>query len=67
MQNKIEPTLTWQDVSDTINPEQYAQIRGISVGKAREIFNSKNFPRLPRNRNKTTCRQASSKTLWYGN
>lgn len=46
MQTKIKPTLNWVDVPDTINPEHYAQVRGISVGKAREIFNSKNFPRI---------------------
>lgn len=44
MQNKLEPTMTWEDASDTITPDIYAKIRGISSQKARDRFKEKNFP-----------------------
>ena len=45
MQTK-KPTVTFQDLPDTISPIDYANWRGIGENKAREIFNSKGFPRL---------------------
>lgn len=36
----------YEDLSDTITPLDYADWRGIGENKAREIFNSKGFPRL---------------------
>lgn len=34
------------DLPDTITPYDYADWRGIGENKAREIFNSKGFPRI---------------------
>lgn len=45
MQTK-KTTVTFQDLPDTISPIDYANWRGIGENKAREIFNSKGFPRL---------------------
>ena len=45
MQEK-KPTKTYKDLPDTINPYDYAEWRGIGENKAREIFNSKGFPRI---------------------
>lgn len=45
MQTK-EPKLTWQEAPDVINPYNLADILGIGENKAREIFNSKDFPRI---------------------
>lgn len=45
MQTK-KPTITFKDLPETINPLDYANWRGIGENKAREIFNSKGFPRL---------------------
>lgn len=39
-------TITFKDLPDTITPHDYAKWRGIGENKAREIFNSKGFPRL---------------------
>ena len=39
-------TVTFKDLPDTITPLDYAEWRGIGESKAREIFNSKGFPRL---------------------
>lgn len=41
-----KPTITFQDLPETISPLDYAEWRGIGENKAREIFNSKGFPRL---------------------
>lgn len=41
-----KPTITFQDLPETITPLDYANWRGIGENKAREIFNSKGFPRL---------------------
>ena len=41
-----KPTITYQDLPETISPLDYANWRGIGKNKAREIFNSKGFPRL---------------------
>lgn len=46
MNVKKEITMKWEDAPDTISPEIYAQIRGISQQKARDMFNTKGFPRL---------------------
>lgn len=46
MNVKKEPTMKWEDAPDTINPEIYAKIRGISEQSARNKFNSKGFPRI---------------------
>jgi len=39
-------TITFADLPDTITPYDYAEWRGIGENKAREIFNSKGFPRI---------------------
>lgn len=41
-----ESTLTWATAPDVINPYNLADILGIGENKAREIFNSKDFPRI---------------------
>lgn len=41
-----KPTITFNDLPETITPLDYANWRGIGESKAREIFNSKGFPRL---------------------
>lgn len=38
--------IKYEDLPDTITPYDYANWRGIGENKAREIFNSKNFPRI---------------------
>lgn len=37
---------TFEELPETISPLDYAEWRGIGENKAREIFNSKDFPRL---------------------
>lgn len=39
-------TVTFESLPDTITPYDYAEWRGIGENKAREIFNSKGFPRI---------------------
>lgn len=39
-------TKTFNELPDTITPYDYADWRGIGENKAREIFNSKGFPRI---------------------
>lgn len=39
-------TIKFKDLPETISPLDYANWRGIGESKAREIFNSKGFPRL---------------------
>lgn len=39
-------TKRYEDLKDTITPFDYAEWRGIGENKAREIFNSKGFPRI---------------------
>lgn len=41
-----KPTITFNDLPETITPLDYANWRGIGENKAREIFNSKGFPRI---------------------
>lgn len=41
-----KPTKTYEDLPETISPLEYAEWRGIGETKAREIFNSKGFPRI---------------------
>ena len=41
-----KPTKTFNDLPETITPFDYAEWRGIGENKAREIFNSKGFPRI---------------------
>lgn len=38
--------ITYAELPDTITPMDYADWRGIGENKAREIFNSKDFPRI---------------------
>ncbi len=38
--------MKYEDLPDTITPYDYADWRGIGENKAREIFNSKDFPRI---------------------
>lgn len=45
MQEK-KPTKNYKDLPETITPYDYADWRGIGENKAREIFNSKGFPKL---------------------
>ncbi len=37
---------TFKELPDTITPHDYSEWRGCGEGKAREIFNSKGFPRI---------------------
>ena len=37
---------TFNELPETITPYDYADWRGIGASKAREIFNSKGFPRI---------------------
>jgi len=39
-------TVTFAELPDTINPYDYADWRGVGENTAREMFNSKGFPRL---------------------
>lgn len=39
-------TRTYEDLPDTITPLDYAEWRGIGENKAREKFNSIDFPRI---------------------
>lgn len=39
-------TKTFSELPDTLTPYDYADWRGIGENKAREIFNSKGFPRI---------------------
>lgn len=39
-------TKTYEELPETITPLDYADWRGIGETKAREIFNSKGFPRI---------------------
>lgn len=41
-----KPTKTFEELPETITPYDYAEWRGIGENKAREIFNSKGFPRI---------------------
>lgn len=41
-----KPTLKYEELPETITPLDYANWRGIGENKAREIFNSKGFPRI---------------------
>ena len=41
-----KPTKIYEDLPETITPLDYAEWRGIGENKAREIFNSKGFPRI---------------------
>ena len=45
MQIKIS-TKKYEELPDTITPYNYAEWRGCGESKAREIFNSKGFPRI---------------------
>lgn len=38
--------IRYEELPDTITPYDYAEWRGIGENKAREIFNSKGFPRI---------------------
>lgn len=40
-------TLTWDNAPDTITPYDLAKILGCGENTARNIFNQKNFPRIP--------------------
>lgn len=44
--NIKKSTKKYEDLPDTITPYDYADWRGIGENKAREIFNSKGFPRI---------------------
>lgn len=41
-----KPTKNYSELPDTITPFDYAEWRGVGENTAREIFNSKGFPRL---------------------
>ncbi len=45
MQEK-KPTKTFAELPDTITPFDYAEWRGVGENTARNIFNSKGFPRI---------------------
>lgn len=50
-------TIKYEELPDTITPLDYADWRGIGANKAREIFNSKGFPRI----NGTGIKQVADK------
>ena len=54
-------TKKFSELPDTITPYDYAEWRGIGENKAREIFNSKGFPRLQG----TGVKQLADKTAVY--
>ena len=54
-------TKTYEELPDTITPYDYAEWRGIGENKAREIFNSKDFPRIPG----TGVKQLADKRAFY--
>lgn len=39
-------TVTFKELNDTITPLDYAEWRGVGGNTARNIFNSKGFPRI---------------------
>jgi len=39
-------TITFENLPDTITPLDYAEWRGVGENTAREIFNSRGFPRI---------------------
>jgi hypothetical protein len=41
-----KPTKNYSELNDTITPLDYAEWRGLGGNTARNIFNSKGFPRL---------------------
>ena len=41
-----KPTKNYEDLPDTIGIEDYMEWRGVGDATARNIFNSKDFPRL---------------------
>lgn len=41
-----KPTKNYSELNDTITPLDYAEWRGVGGNTARNIFNSKGFPRL---------------------
>ena len=47
-----KPTKNYEDLMDTITPLDYADWRGVGEATARNIFNSKGFPRLAGTGNK---------------
>ena len=50
MPRQVEPSLSWEDAPDTITPTHLGKILGLSLRRANEIFNSKDFPKLPEKR-----------------
>lgn len=56
-----KPTKKFSELPDTITPLEYAEWRGIGETKAREIFNSKDFPRIKG----TGVKQLADKTAVY--
>lgn len=56
-----KPTKSFNELPDTITPYDYAEWRGIGETKAREIFNSKDFPRIKG----TGVKQLADKTAVY--
>ncbi len=56
-----KPSKTFNELPETITPLDYAEWRGIGENKAREIFNSKGFPRIEG----TGVKQLADKTAVY--
>lgn len=46
MNVKKETTINWESAPDTITPEIYARIRGLSTQWARERFKENDFPKI---------------------
>lgn len=44
---KKKPTLSWDEAPDIIGVEELAEILGVGIGKASDLFNKKDFPKLP--------------------
>lgn len=46
MKKSLKPTMTWEEASDTIRPEDLSKILGIGIISARKIFDKKDFPKI---------------------
>lgn len=44
--NKVKSTMTWKDAPDIIGIEEIMKILGIGEPAARELFETKNFPKI---------------------
>lgn len=47
MKRKLKPTMKWNEAPDVVGVEELMKILGVGRNQASEIFNKKDFPRLP--------------------